>query len=68
MGTALGSEVESVVVLRAARASLSGALLRAAAPRACVPHAARGDAPKKVHRYRKKLAEGHINISPTLLE
>ena len=40
MGTALGSEVESVVVLRAARASLSGALLRAAAPRACVPHAA----------------------------
>ena len=67
MGTALGSEVESVVVLRAARASLSGAfragsgkeggvgriggraavaslsgaLLRAAAPRACVPHAAR---------------------------
>ena len=41
MGTALGSEVESVVVLRAARDSLSGALLRAAAPRACVPHAAR---------------------------
>ena len=27
-----------------------------------------GHAPIKVHRYRKKLAEGHINISPTLLE
>ena len=59
MGTALGSEVESVVVLRAARASLSGALLRAAAPRACVPHAAR----RAPHAARPPHAATNVNNS-----